>query len=102
MYTVLSRLDYCNALIAGSLQALLDKTSKSDQLFSSPHLQSHEICPHRSCSLRSSLATNQEPDAIQNSSHLLPHCLWYGLSIPLSVAPASDWEMVLANGAFYL
>ena len=36
---VLSRLDYCNALLAGPPQVLLDKI-KSDELLSSPHLQS--------------------------------------------------------------
>ena len=34
--------------------------------------------------LRSPLTTNQQPDSIQNSSHLLPHCLWYSSSIPRS------------------
>ena len=36
---VLSRLDYCNALFAGSPQVLHNKNSKSDQLLSLPHLQ---------------------------------------------------------------
>ena len=36
---VLSRLDYCNALLAGSPQILHGKNSKSDQLLSLPHLQ---------------------------------------------------------------
>ena len=36
---VLSRLDHCNALLAGSPRVLLD-TIQSDQLLSSPHFQS--------------------------------------------------------------
>ena len=33
----------------------------------------------------SPLAADQQPDSIQNSSHLLPHYLWYSSSIPLRV-----------------
>ena len=32
------------------------------------------------------MAADQQPDSIQNSSHPLPHFLWYSSSIPLRVA----------------
>ena len=44
---VLSRLDYCNALLAGSPQVLLDKKQRV-QLLSSSRLQSSKICSHYS------------------------------------------------------
>ena len=47
---VLSRLDYCSALLAGSPQVLLDKI-QSDKLLSLPHLQSFKICSHYSFTL---------------------------------------------------
>ena len=53
---------------------------QSDQLLSSPHLQSS--CPHHSFTLRYPQATNQYLDSVQSSSHLLPHCLWCSSSIP--------------------
>ena len=48
---VLSRLDYCCALLAGC--QVLDKIDKiqRDQLLSSPHLQSFKICSHYSFTL---------------------------------------------------
>ena len=42
--------------------------------------------PHHSITLRSPLAADQQPDSIQNSSHLLPHYFWYSSFIPLWVA----------------
>ena len=42
-----SRLDYCNALLAGSPRVLLYKF-QSEQLLSSLHLQSFKICSHYS------------------------------------------------------
>ena len=60
--------------------------SESDKLPSSLHLQSFRICSHYFFTLWSPLAADQQPDSIQNSSHLLPHYLWYSSSIPLRVA----------------
>ena len=57
-----------------------------DKLLSSPRLQSFKICSHYSFTLWSPLAADQQPDSIQNSSHLLPHYLWYSSSLPLRVA----------------
>ena len=78
---VLSWLDYCNVLLAGSPRVLLDKIQRvikcSTSLIGKASKSAH-ITP-----LRFQLATNQQPDSIQNSSHLLPHCLWYSSSIPL-------------------
>ena len=83
---VLSRLDYCSALLAGSPRVLIHKIPESDQLLNTPHLQSFKICSHHSFSLWSLLAADQQPDSIQNSSHLLPHYFWYSSSVPLRVA----------------
>ena len=49
---VLSRLDYCNALLAGSPRVLLYKF-QSEQLLSSLHLQSFKLCSHFSFTLLS-------------------------------------------------
>ena len=78
---VLSRLDYCNALLAGCPQVLLEKIQRV--INCSAHLiykasKSAHIIPL--------LFAYQQPDSIQNSSHLLPHYLWYSSSIPLRVA----------------
>ena len=81
---VLSRLDYCNALLAGSPQVLLDKIQSvmkcSANLICKVPKSAH-ITPL--LYIHCPLATNQQPDSIQNSHHLLPHCFWYGSSIPL-------------------
>ena len=45
-----SRLDYCNALLAGFPQVLLNKI-QSDELLGWPHLQSFKICSHYSFTL---------------------------------------------------
>ena len=75
---VLSRLDYCNALLAGS-QVLLDKIQRviscsARLLFQTP--KSAHFTPLL-------YGLHWQPDSIQNSSRLLPHCFWYSSSIPL-------------------
>ena len=77
-----------------SLPALLKFSLR--KVFSSPHLQSSSICPHHSFTLRSPLAINQQLDSIQNSSHLLPPCLWYSTSI-LLLAAASVLSFSLSS-----
>ena len=77
----LSKLDYCNAVLAGCSQVLLNKV-QSDQLLGLPHLQSSKLIPHHSFNLQSLLAANQQLDSIQSSSRLHSHCLWYSFSIP--------------------
>ena len=77
---VLSWLDYCNVLLAGSPRVLLDKIQRvikcsARLVYKAP--KSAHITP-----LRFQLAINQQPDSIQNGCHLLPHCLWYSSSIP--------------------
>ena len=81
---VLSSLDYCNAFLAGSPQVLLDRiqrvTNCSARFICKAPKSAHITA------LRSPLVINQKPDLIQNSSHLLPLCLWYSSSISLWVA----------------
>ena len=45
----------------------------------------HRTMARTTGSLTYRLAADQQPDSIQNSSHLLPHYLWYSSSIPLRV-----------------
>ena len=79
---VLSRLDYCNAVLAGCPQVLLDKIQRvincSARLIYKASKSAH-ITPLL-------FDLHWQPDSIQNSSHLLPHYLWYSSSIPLRVA----------------
>ena len=80
---VFSRLDCCKTLLAGSPQFSLTKfkvVNRSARLIFKAPESSYTI------SLRSPLATSQQPDSIQNRSHRFPRCLWYSSSIPLSVA----------------
>ena len=80
----LFRLDYCNAALTGSPQVLLDKIQRvinCSARFICKARESAHIIP-----LRSPLAVNQQLESIQNSSRLLPYCLWYSSSIPLWVA----------------
>ena len=56
-------------------------------------IQSFKICSHYSFTLWSPLAVDQQPNLIQNSSHLPPHYLWYSSSVPLRVAsPLSSFS----------
>ena len=83
---VLSRLDYCNAVLAGCPQVLLDKIQRvincSARLIYKASKSAH-ITP-----LLFDLhwLPIRQPDSIQNSSHLLSHYLCYSSSIPLRVA----------------
>ena len=80
---VLSRFDDCNALLAGFPQVLFDKTLIliycSARLFCKDP-KSSPITP-----LLVDIHWLPVSSRIQilNSSHLLPHCLWYSSSIPL-------------------
>ena len=81
---VLSRLDYCNALLAGSPQVLLDSIQRvinCSARFIYKASKSAHITP-----LFFDLHWLPISSRIQNSSHLLPHYLWYSSSIPLRVA----------------
>ena len=84
---VLSRLDNCNTVLAGFPQVLLDRIQRVINCSARPigctAPKSVHIIP---LLYGRQLATSQQPDSIQNSSHLFPHCLWYSSSIPLWVA----------------
>ena len=101
---VLSSLDYCNALLAGSPQVLLDRiqrvTNCSARFICKAPKSAHITA------LRSPLVINQKPDLIQNRSNLIPpstslSCfistllqpprpLSLSLSLSLSLRTASD------------
>ena len=54
---VLSRLDYCNSLLAGCPKYLLSKLPKSTEQCCKTHYHNNQICPHHSYASFSSLAT---------------------------------------------
>ena len=81
---VLSRLDYCNALLAGSPKVLLDKIL-SDQLLSSFHLQSSKICLHHFFTFSSPLVADHQPNSIQNSTLSLVQLLHTSLRCFISI-----------------
>ena len=76
---VLSRLDYCNALLASSPKHLLD----SSKQYCSAHLPVFQIQPYHTSSPYSTLAPNWKKGSISNSVYFALN-LWLVLSSPTS------------------